>query len=106
MLLKLMDLKLLKNGYMKKFFKKVGSIIAIPLKVLLIMYSIPVFLLDYTIDVLDSKMKEATKYYKDYWKVLKFSWNNIIAGNHIVTRNMFCVNNSKEAVWVSKTNYI
>ena len=57
MLLKLMDLKLLKNGYMKKFFKTLGSIIAIPLSVLLIMYGIPAFLLNYFINILNSKIK-------------------------------------------------
>lgn len=49
MQLSLMDLKLLKIGYMKKFIKKVGFILSIPLVWLLVIYGIPSFLLDYII---------------------------------------------------------
>lgn len=50
MQLSLMDLKLLKIGYMKKFIKKVGFILSIPLVQLLVIYNIPTFLLDYIIN--------------------------------------------------------
>ena len=105
MLLKLMDLKLLKNGYMKKFFKTLGSIIAIPLSVLLIMYGIPAFLLNYFINILNSKIKETNEYYKNLWKVVKFSWNNILCGNKIMTRSIYYVSNGKETMGVTKKNY-
>lgn len=50
MQLSLMDLKLLKIGYMKKFIKKVGFILSIPLVWLLVIYNISTFLLDYIIN--------------------------------------------------------
>ena len=90
---------------MKKFFKTLGSIIAIPLSVLLIMYSIPVFLLDYFINILNSKIKETNEYYKNLWKVVKFGWNNILCGNKIMTRNIHYVSNSRETVGVTKERF-
>lgn len=90
---------------MKKFFKTLGSIIAIPLSVLLFMYSIPVYLLDYFINILNSKIKEVNKYYKKLWKVVKFGWNNILYGNKIMTQSIYYVSNGKETMGVTKKNY-
>ena len=50
MQLSLMDLKLLKIGYMKKFIKKVGFILSIPLVWLLVIYNICLL---YTSDAAD-----------------------------------------------------
>lgn len=87
---------------MKKFFKTLGSIIAIPLSVLLIMYGIPAFLLDYFINTLKSKIKETNEYYKNLWKVVKFGWNNILYGNKIMTRRIYYISNGKETIGVTK----
>ena len=70
MQLSLMDLKLLKIGYMKKFIKKVGFILSIPLVWLLVIYNIPTFLLDYIINWLRSTSNMANII--RYWKLLKF----------------------------------
>jgi hypothetical protein len=70
MQLSLMDLKLLKIGYMKKFIKKVGFILSIPLVWLLVIYNIPTFLLDYIINWLRSTSNMANII--RCWKLLKF----------------------------------
>lgn len=73
MQLSLMDLKLLKIGYIKKFIKKVGFILSIPLVWLLVIYNIPTFLLDYIINWLRYNNKDVTlestikAYNKDEW---------------------------------------
>lgn len=94
-----------KKWLYEEIFKTLGSIIAIPLSVLLIMYGIPIFLLDYFINILNSKIKETNEYYKNLWKVVKFSWNNMLYGNKIMTRSIYYVSNGKETMGVTKKNY-
>ena len=55
---------------MKKFIKKVGFILSIPLVWLLVIYNIPTFLLDYIINWLRSTSNNANII--RYWKLLKF----------------------------------
>lgn len=55
---------------MKKFIKKVGFILSIPLIWLLVIYNIPSFLLDYIISWLQSNVNEAKAI--RFWKLLKF----------------------------------
>lgn len=55
---------------MKKFIKSVGFILSIPLVQLFVIYSIPVFLLDYIISWLRSNVNEAKAVM--LWKLLKF----------------------------------
>ena len=65
-----MDLKLLKINKIKKFIKSVGFILSIPLVWLFVIYSIPVFLLDYIISWLRSNVNKAKAVM--LWKLLKF----------------------------------
>lgn len=55
---------------MKKFIKKVGFILSIPLVWLLVIYGIPSFLLDYIISWLRSNVNKAKAVM--FWKLLKF----------------------------------
>lgn len=55
---------------MKKFIKKVGFILSIPLVQLLVIYGIPSFLLDYIICWLQSNTNKAKAI--KFWKLLKF----------------------------------
>lgn len=55
---------------MKKFIKKVGFILSIPLVWLLVIYNIPTFLLDYIINWLRSTSNMANII--RCWKLLKF----------------------------------
>lgn len=55
---------------MKKFIKSVGFILSIPLVWLFVIYSIPVFLLDYIISWLRSNVNKVKAVM--LWKLLKF----------------------------------
>lgn len=55
---------------MKKFIKKVGFILSIPLVWLLVIYGIPSFLLNYIICWLQSNTNKAMVI--KFWKLLKF----------------------------------
>lgn len=67
---------------MKKFLKIIGFLLAMPIKFLMIMYSIPLFLLDYLVNLLikgSVKHSKITKFYK----LCKFGMKNLWNGKTV-----------------------
>ena len=96
MQLSLMDLKLLKIGYMKKFIKKVGFILSIPLVWLLVIYSIPSFLLNYTISWLQSDVNNAKVV--RFWKLLKFGVISLYNNKNVTLESTIKAYNKDEYI--------
>ena len=102
MQLNLMDLKLLKIGYMKKFIKKVGFILSIPLVWLLVIYNIPTFLLDYIINWLRSTSNRASII--RFWKLLKFAVISLYNNKDVTLENTIKAYNKDEYVAFNSIN--
>lgn len=67
---------------MKKFLKIIGAILAMPIQFLMIIYSIPLFLLDYLVNLLikgNIKHSKITKFYK----LCKFGMKNLWNGKTV-----------------------
>lgn len=104
MQLSLMDLKLLKIGYMKKFIKKVGFILSIPLVWLLVIYSIPTFLLDYIISWLRSNVNKAKAVM--FWKLLKFGVISLYNNKDVTLESTIKAYNKDEWITFNSTKKI
>lgn len=104
MQLSLMDLKLLKIGYMKKFIKKVGFILSIPLVWLLVIYNIPIFLLDYIINWLRSTSNMANII--RYWKLLKFGVISLYNNKDVTLESTIKAYNKDEWITFNSTKKI
>lgn len=104
MQLSLMDLKLLKIGYMKKFIKKVGFILSIPLVWLLVIYGIPSFLLDYIICWLQSNTNKAKAI--KFWKLLKFGVISLYNNKDVTLESTIKAYNKDEWITFNSTKKI
>lgn len=104
MQLSLMDLKLLKIGYMKKFIKKVSFILSIPLVWLLVIYNIPTFLLDYIINWLRSTSNMANII--RYWKLLKFGVISLYNNKDVTLESTIKAYNKDEWITFNSTKKI
>ena len=104
MQLSLMDLKLLKIGYMKKFIKKVGFILSIPLVWLLVIYNIPTFLLDYIINWLRSTSNMANII--RCWKLLKFGVISLYNNKDVTLESTIKAYNKDEWITFNSTKKI
>lgn len=104
MQLNLMDLKLLKIGYMKKFIKSVGFILSIPLVWLLVIYSIPTFLLDYIISWLRSNVNKAKAVM--FWKLLKFGVISLYNNKDVTLESTIKAYNKDEWITFNSTKKI
>lgn len=104
MQLSLMDLKLLKIGYIKKFIKKVGFILSIPLVWLLVIYNIPTFLLDYIINWLRSTSNIANII--RYWKLLKFEVISLYNNKDVILESTIKAYNKDEWITFNSTKKI
>lgn len=77
---------------MKKFLRKtafvLSRIITLPLEFLLIIYSIPIFLLDYIINLIKTEVPLAySKLYK-FYNLLKFSIKAILANKKLTLNSV------------------
>lgn len=104
MQLSLMDLKPLKIGYMKKFIKKVGFILSIPLVWLLVIYNIPTFLLDYIINWLRSTSNMANII--RCWKLLKFGVISLYNNKDVTLESTIKAYNKDEWITFNSTKKI
>lgn len=68
---------------MKKFFKILGGIIAVPIQFLFIIYSIPLFILDIFVSILLGSFKDWKYKMKTIYNIFKTGFKNIMKGNII-----------------------
>lgn len=68
---------------MKKFFKILGAIIAVPIQFLFIIYSIPLFILDVLTSILLGSFKDWKYKVKTRYNIFKTGLENIMKGNII-----------------------
>lgn len=81
---------------MKKFIKKVGFILSIPLVWLLVIYSIPSFLLNYTISWLQSNVNNAKVV--RFWKLLKFGVISLYNNKNVTLESTIKAYNKDEYI--------
>lgn len=81
---------------MKKFIKSVGFILSIPLVWLLVIYSIPTFLLDYIISWLRSNVNKAKAVM--FWKLLKFGVISLYNNKNVTLESTIKAYNKDEYV--------
>ena len=81
---------------MKKFIKKVGFILSIPLVWLLVIYGIPSFLLNYTISWLQSDVNNAKVV--RFWKLLKFGVISLYNNKNVTLESTIKAYNKDEYI--------
>lgn len=81
---------------MKKFIKKVGFILSIPLVWLLVVYNIPSFLLDYIIRWLQSNVNKAKAVM--FWKLLKFGVISLYNNKNVTLESTIKAYNKDEYI--------
>lgn len=89
---------------MKKFIKKVGFILSIPLVWLLVIYSIPTFLLDYIISWLRSNVNKAKAVM--FWKLLKFGVISLYNNKNVTLESTIKAYNKDEWITFNSTKKI
>lgn len=89
---------------MKKFIKKVGFILSIPLIWLLVIYNIPTFLLDCIINWLRSTSNMA--YIIRYWKLLKFGVISLYNNKDVTLESTIKAYNEDEWITFNSTKKI
>ena len=89
---------------MKKFIKKVGFILSIPLVWLLVIYNIPTFLLDYIIHWLRSTSNMANII--RYWKLLKFGVISLYNNKDVTLESTIKAYNKDEWITFNSTKKI
>ena len=89
---------------MKKFIKKVGFILSIPLVWLLVIYNIPTFLLDYIINWLRSTNNMANII--RYWKLLKFGVISLYNNKDVTLESTIKAYNKDEWITFNSTKKI
>lgn len=89
---------------MKKFIKKVGFILSIPLVWLLVIYNIPTFLLDYIINWLRSTSNMANII--RYWKLLKFGVISLYNNKDVTLESTIKAYNKDEWITFNSTKKI
>lgn len=89
---------------MKKFIKKVGFILSIPLVWLLVIYNIPTFLLDYIINWLQSTSNMANII--RYWKLLKFGVISLYNNKDVTLESTIKAYNKDEWITFNSTKKI
>ena len=81
---------------MKKFIKKVGFMLSIPLVWLLVIYNIPTFLLDYIIKLLQSNVNKAKAVM--FWKLLKFGVISLYNNKNVTLESTIKAYNKDEYI--------
>lgn len=89
---------------MKKFIKKVGFILSIPLVWLLVIYNIPTFLLDYIINWLRSNVNKAKAV--TFWKLLKFGVISLYNNKDVTLESTIKAYNKDEWITFNSTKKI
>lgn len=89
---------------MKKFIKSVGFISSIPLVWLLVIYSIPTFLLDYIISWLRSNVNKAKAVM--FWKLLKFGVISLYNNKNVTLESTIKAYNKDEWITFNSTKKI
>lgn len=89
---------------MKKFIKKVGFILSIPLVWVLVIYSIPTFLLDYIISWLRSNVNKAKAVM--FWKLLKFGVISLYNNKDVTLESTIKAYNKDEWITFNSTKKI
>lgn len=89
---------------MKKFIKKVGFILSIPLVWLLVIYNISTFLLDYIINWLRSTSNMANTI--RYWKLLKFGVISLYNNKDVTLESTIKAYNKDEWITFNSTKKI
>lgn len=89
---------------MKKFIKKVGFILSIPLVWLLVIYGIPSFLLDYIICWLQSNTNKAKAII--FWKLLKFGVISLYNNKDVTLESTIKAYNKDEWITFNSTKKI
>ena len=89
---------------MKKFIKKVGFILSIPLVWLLVIYNIHTFLLDYIINWLLSTSNMANII--RYWKLLKFGVISLYNNKDVTLESTIKAYNKDEWITFNSTKKI
>lgn len=89
---------------MKKFIKKVGFILSIPLVWLLVIYNIPTFLLDYIISWLRSNVNKAKAVM--FWKLLKFGVISLYNNKDVTLESTIKAYNKDEWITFNSTKKI
>ena len=89
---------------MKKFIKKVGFILSIPLVWLLVIYGIPSFLLDYIICWLQSNTNKAKAI--KFWKLLKFGVISLYNNKDVTLESTIKAYNKDEWITFNRTKKI
>ena len=89
---------------MKKFIKKVGFILSIPLVWLLVIYGIPSFLLDYIICWLQSNTNKAKAI--KFWKLLKFGVISLYNNKDVTFESTIKAYNKDEWITFNSTKKI
>ena len=89
---------------MKKFIKKVGFILSIPLVWLLVIYNIPTFLLDYIINWLRSTSNMANII--RCWKLLKFGVISLYNNKNVTLESTIKAYNKDEYIMFNNINTI
>ena len=89
---------------MKKFIKKVGFILSIPLVWLLVIYNIPTFLLDYIINWLRSTSNMANII--RCWKLLKFGVISLYNNKDVTLESTIKAYNKDEYIMFNNINTI
>lgn len=89
---------------MKKFIKKVGFILSIPLVWLLVIYGIPSFLLDYIICWLQSNTNKAKAI--NFWKLLKFGVISLYNNKDVTLESTIKAYNKDEWITFNSTKKI
>lgn len=89
---------------MKKFIKKVGFILSIPLVWLLVIYNIPIFLLDYIISWLRSNVSKAKAVI--FWKLLKFGVISLYNNKDVTLESTIKAYNKDEWITFNSTKKI
>ena len=81
---------------MKKFIKSVGFILSIPLVWLLVIYNIPIFLLDYIIKLLQSNVNKAKAVM--FWKLFKFGVISLYNNKNVTLESTIKAYNKDEYI--------
>lgn len=89
---------------MKKFIKKVGFILSIPLVWLLVIYGIPSFLLDYIICWLQSNTNKAKAI--NFWKLFKFGVISLYNNKDVTLESTIKAYNKDEWITFNSTKKI
>lgn len=87
---------------MKKFIKKVGFILSVPLACLLVIYNVPSLLLDYIIKLLQFNSNKANII--KVYKLLKFGINSLYNNKDVTLESTIKMYNKNECIIFNNIN--